>query len=182
GDCHYLDGNLHAEVKILTTQELLDYAGIGRQRLHLRWISSAEGQRFAETVSELTELVSDLGPLDTEHHRTALEAALHTLDSENVRWLLGMQRELTEKQNVYGEKVDSDAYKRLLQETLRNQYQKSLIRLSLREGPLSVREIDSRINIGTQDVASLVLEMENQGQVELHGYEGRTPKFAGTTT
>lgn len=159
---------------------MLDYAGIGRQRLHLSWISSAEGQRFAETVRELTDLVKELGPFDADFHKTPLEAVLHTLETETVRWLLGMQRQLTEKHNVYGEKLQLDAYKKLVEETLRDEYQKSLICLSLREGPLSVREIDSRIRIGIQNIASLLVEMENQGQVELHGYEGRTPKFAGT--
>jgi DNA-binding transcriptional ArsR family regulator len=157
----------------------LDYAGIGRERLQLGWISAAEGQLFAEMVTEITELVQARGPFDVAANKMALDAVLRTLETETVRWLMGMQRELTEKENVYGEKVKADVYMKLLDETIKNEYQKSLIYLSLQDGPLSVREIDSRTNIGIQTVSNLLSDLEGRGQVELHGYEGRTPKFAG---
>jgi F420-non-reducing hydrogenase iron-sulfur subunit len=163
----------------VATQNLLDHAGIGRERLQLAWVSAAEGQLFAEYVGEFTDLIKTVGPFDTEANKTVLEAVLRTLETETVRWLMGMQRELTEKGNVYGEKLKADAYLELLDETIKNEYQKSLIYLSLRDGPLSVREIDSRTNIGVQNVSSLLTDLEGRGQVELHGYEGRTPKFAG---
>jgi hypothetical protein len=157
----------------------LDYAGIGRERLQLGWISAAEGQLFAEMVTEITEVVQAKGSFDAAANKMVLEAVLRTLETETVRWLMGMQRELTEKKNVYGEKVKADGYMKLLDETIQNEYQKSLIYLSLQDGPLSVREIDSRINIGIQNVSNLLTDLEGRGQVELHGYEGRTPKFAG---
>lgn len=157
----------------------MDYAGIGRERLQLGWISAAEGQLFAEMVTEITELVQARGPFDVAANKMALDAVLRTLETETVRWLMGMQRELTEKENVYGEKVKADGYMKLLDETIKNEYQKSLIYLSLQDGPLSVREIDTRINIGIQNVSNLLTDLEGRGQVELHGYEGRTPKFAG---
>jgi hypothetical protein len=147
--------------------------------LQLGWISAAEGQLFAEMVTELTELVQGNGPFDVEANKMALEAVLRTLETETVRWLMGMQRELTEKENVYGEKVKADGYIKLLDETIKNEYEKSLIYLCLQGGPLSVREIDSRINIGIHKVSNLLTDLEGRGQVELHGYEGRTPKFAG---
>jgi DNA-binding transcriptional ArsR family regulator len=147
--------------------------------LQLGWVSAAEGQLFAELVGEFTDLIQTVGPFEAEAHKQTLAAVLRTLESATVRWLMGMQRELTEKGNVYGEKLKGDAYLKLLDETIENEYKKSLIYLSLQEGPLSVREIDSRINIGIQNVSNLLTDLEGQGQVELHGYEGRTPKFAG---
>jgi DNA-binding transcriptional ArsR family regulator len=120
-----------------------------------------------------------MGPFDAEANKFNLEAMLRTLETETVRWLMGMQRQLTEKGNVYGEKLKADAYLKLLDENIKSEYEKSLIYLSLRDGPLSVREIDSRTNIGIQNVSNLLTALEGQGQVELHGYEGRTPKFAG---
>jgi hypothetical protein len=91
-----------------------------------------------------------------------------------------MQRELTEKGNVYGDKVESEGYLALLEETLLTEYRKSLIYLSLRKEPLSVKEIDARTAIGVHNVSSLLVDLEGQGQVELQGYEGRTPRFAAT--
>jgi predicted Rossmann fold nucleotide-binding protein DprA/Smf involved in DNA uptake len=129
-------------------------------------------------VKEITDIIKLAGPFLPQAHATVLEALLRTLETETVRWLIGMERGLTEKGNVYGVTVDANAYQGLLEEALRTEYQKSLIYLNLREGPLSVREIGARTDIGVQHVSSLLADLEGQGQVEFHSYEGRTPKFA----
>jgi F420-non-reducing hydrogenase iron-sulfur subunit len=36
--------------------------GIGAERLQLEWCSAAEGQKFAEKVTEFTERIRTLGP------------------------------------------------------------------------------------------------------------------------
>jgi len=41
---------------------LLEYMGIDPRRFQVRWISGSEGQKFAETVRQLTEEVKALGP------------------------------------------------------------------------------------------------------------------------
>ena len=46
------------------TQTLLELAGIGRERLHLAWVSSAEAQRFVEIVSDVTTSIKELGKFD----------------------------------------------------------------------------------------------------------------------
>jgi hypothetical protein len=159
---------------------LLDYSGIGRDRLFLGWVSAAEGQKFAELVKEYTQRVQSIGPFDPEAHKTALNGVILTLENENLRWLLGMQRALTEKNNVYGEKLEPSVYQDLLEETLRTEYQKSLIYLSLERGPLSVREIGVKTQIEVPAVSTLLVDLEGKGKVSLAGYEGRTPKFSIT--
>lgn len=159
---------------------MLDYAGLGRDRLVLGWVSAAEGQRFAELVRENTQRIQAIGPFDPEAHRMALSAVILTLENENLRWLMGMQRALTEKNNVYGEKLEPSAYQALLEETLWTEYQKSLIVLSLEKGPLSVREIGARTHIEVPAVSTLLVDLEGKGKVGLEGYEGRTPKFSIT--
>ena len=62
GDCHYLDGNVKAEKMFEMTQELVRILGIESGRLRLEWISSAEGNRFAEVAREFTEQIKSLGP------------------------------------------------------------------------------------------------------------------------
>jgi len=41
---------------------LLDQIGLGSQRLEMYFLSSAEGARFAEIATEMTERVRQLGP------------------------------------------------------------------------------------------------------------------------
>jgi coenzyme F420-reducing hydrogenase delta subunit len=62
GECHYLDGNVKAEIMFKMTQELVNILGIEPARLRLEWISSAEGVRFAEVAREFTEQIKSLGP------------------------------------------------------------------------------------------------------------------------
>jgi coenzyme F420-reducing hydrogenase delta subunit len=40
----------------------LEYLGIEKGRVHFAWVSAAEGKRFAELITEITEEVRALGP------------------------------------------------------------------------------------------------------------------------
>lgn len=44
-------------------KDLLLFAGIEPERLQIRWISAAEGKKFAQVISEMTEKILPLGPL-----------------------------------------------------------------------------------------------------------------------
>lgn len=41
---------------------LLDEIGLGRERLEMCFLSSAEGARWAEIATEMTERIRELGP------------------------------------------------------------------------------------------------------------------------
>ncbi len=43
-------------------QKLLEFSGIESERLVLKWVSSAEGPRFAQVVTEFVEKIRKLGP------------------------------------------------------------------------------------------------------------------------
>jgi F420-non-reducing hydrogenase iron-sulfur subunit len=44
------------------TKRLLDEIGLGGERLEMYFLSSAEGARFAEIATEMTERIRALGP------------------------------------------------------------------------------------------------------------------------
>ena len=62
GDCHYISGNLRAEEVFKLTGKLMEVLGIEPQRLKQGWVSAAEGQRFAQLVTQFTEEIRRLGP------------------------------------------------------------------------------------------------------------------------
>jgi len=62
GDCHYLDGNVKAQKTFEMTKQLLALLGIDTGRVRLEWISSAEGNKFADVANEFTETIKALGP------------------------------------------------------------------------------------------------------------------------
>jgi F420-non-reducing hydrogenase iron-sulfur subunit len=62
GDCHYQEGNYKARRRVVAMKEILKNAGFSEDRVWLRWISASEGQRFADTISEMTAAIRDMGP------------------------------------------------------------------------------------------------------------------------
>jgi coenzyme F420-reducing hydrogenase delta subunit len=62
GDCHYINGNLKARRRMALLKNLLATFGIGEERLWLKWIAASEGIMFAETISEMTDHLRELGP------------------------------------------------------------------------------------------------------------------------
>lgn len=64
GDCHYIEGNHKALRRHHLTHRLLKEMGIEPERLRLEWVSASEGARFQEIVTEFTEQIRALGPLE----------------------------------------------------------------------------------------------------------------------
>lgn len=64
GDCHYIEGNYKCMRRMPLTQLLLEQLGIDRQRMRLEWVSASEGGRFQEVITEFTEQIRALGPLE----------------------------------------------------------------------------------------------------------------------
>jgi F420-non-reducing hydrogenase iron-sulfur subunit len=62
GDCHYMKGNLSARRRVTGLKPFLKAIGISSDRLRLQWIGASEGKKMAETMSNFTETVRNLGP------------------------------------------------------------------------------------------------------------------------
>jgi Methyl-viologen-reducing hydrogenase, delta subunit len=159
------------------TQKLLDLSGIGKERLHLAWCSSAEGQRFAEIISNVTESIRSQGKFDSKAFALELNAAEMTLNSETLRWLVGKEVSLTVKGDVYGRKWDANRYEAILETVLKKEYHQGLINLSLKDGFSSVRDISKHTGLGLLRISQLLSEMEKSNQAVFKGYKDRVPAF-----
>jgi coenzyme F420-reducing hydrogenase delta subunit len=62
GDCHFIEGNLHAKRRVTRVKEILDQVGIGGDRLEMYNLSAGQGGRFAEIAREMDQKIRDLGP------------------------------------------------------------------------------------------------------------------------
>jgi F420-non-reducing hydrogenase iron-sulfur subunit len=62
GGCHFIEGNLRAEARVARAKYLLEKIGLGKDRLEMFFMSSAEGGRFSEVAREMTERIRRLGP------------------------------------------------------------------------------------------------------------------------
>jgi len=69
GDCHYTEGNYKCQRRIPLTRKLAEQMGIDPRRIRLEWVSASEGARFTQVVTEFTEQVRALGPLQLAEWR-----------------------------------------------------------------------------------------------------------------
>jgi len=60
-DCHYETGNFYTRRRLTLLYSMLDYLGIERGRMHLEWVSAAEGAKFSQTMSNFAQQVTELG-------------------------------------------------------------------------------------------------------------------------
>lgn len=62
GDCHYVSGNYKARRRMAILKTILATLGLEDDRVWVRWISAAEGAKFARTMNEITQTIKKLGP------------------------------------------------------------------------------------------------------------------------
>jgi F420-non-reducing hydrogenase iron-sulfur subunit len=178
GDCHYLEGNVQAEKKIRLTQKLFDISGIGKDRLHLAWVSSAEAQRFVEVVTTVTESVKAQGKFDPEALNSELAAAHMTLSGETLRWMVGKEVKITSQGDVYGRKWDPESFETILDAVLEREYQKNLIYQAIKDGSTSVRDINEKIGLDLKRISYLLADLEKTNKVEFTGMKDSKPVFS----
>ena len=62
GDCPYVSGNYKARRRMVLFSSVMQSLGLESDRVWLRWISAAEGRKFADTITEMTENLRKKGP------------------------------------------------------------------------------------------------------------------------
>ena len=69
GDCHYTEGNYKCQRRLPLTRKLAEQMGVDPRRIRLEWVSASEGARFTQVVTDFTEQVRALGPLQLAEWR-----------------------------------------------------------------------------------------------------------------
>ncbi|MBW2563556.1 MAG: hydrogenase iron-sulfur subunit, partial [Deltaproteobacteria bacterium] len=62
GSCHYLEGNIRAQDRAEGIDLMLEDFGLEPERFRVEWISSSEGNKFADVVTDMTETLREIGP------------------------------------------------------------------------------------------------------------------------
>lgn len=64
GQCHYEEGNYKAMRRMALLRRTLAQLGVHPDRVQLAWASAAQGGHFTEIVTEMTDRIAELGPLE----------------------------------------------------------------------------------------------------------------------
>ena len=156
----------------------MNIAGIGGERLHVAWVSSAEAQRFVEVVCEVTESIRGQGKFKPESFATQLAAAESALSSETLRWLVGKEVKTTTIGDVYGRKWDVNSFESVLDSVIEREYHSQLILQAVSEGCQSPRDIRTKTDLDLKKISYLLADMEKRSLVEFRGMEDHKPVFA----
>jgi coenzyme F420-reducing hydrogenase delta subunit len=82
GGCHFLEGNLRARKRVERARQLLQEIGLEPERLEMFNLSSAEGPRFAEIVTEMSDRLRRLGPTPLRPRRNDLDDCVRELEQQ----------------------------------------------------------------------------------------------------
>lgn len=85
GECDYETGNLVAAKNVEFTKEVLKTAGISPERIQMFHCSAAEGQKFQEEVTRVSEIIENLGknPL-----KESLNSEVNKKEKKPNEWIL----------------------------------------------------------------------------------------------
>ncbi len=92
GGCHFLEGNLRARKRVERAKMMLEEIGLEPQRLEMYNLSSAEGTRFAEIVTEMSRRLSELGPSPLRPDRQRAEKAAEEMTQQAEAALAGEEK------------------------------------------------------------------------------------------
>ncbi len=184
GDCHYLMGNYEAEMKFKLLKKLLAPIGFA-DRVHLEWVSAAEGVRFGQVIGDFTAKIKALGlsPLrDKEANKKLADELMivkEVAETFRIRALIGRERTITEEGNIYGNVLPLEKVDPLLDDAIKAEFQRIKIFRALVAEPHSVKELAENLQIDSSDVLKHVIVLRQRGKVALDRIEGVTPIYFG---
>jgi len=78
-DCHYISGNWKMKARMEALASMLHKLGLSPERFRIEYISAAEGVKFAQVVTEMTEQLKALGKEKIKAENKKLKPVLENM-------------------------------------------------------------------------------------------------------
>jgi F420-non-reducing hydrogenase iron-sulfur subunit len=182
-DCHFVEGNIYAELTVNVLKKLLALADLGPERLEILWVSPLEEVRFTKIIEQIAGQLEKLGPSPLAGQKcdeSILEnvsAAKNAVADFRLRALIGREKELTQTANVYGERVSREEFDALLDKVVKAEFIRHKVLLLTMKKPFSVKELAKALNMKPAVVLRHILNMRGNGMIALASVEGTTPLY-----
>ncbi len=180
GDCHYISGNFYTEKRVGLMKKLLEEAGVDPARLRLEWVSASEGEKFSKVVTEFTEQIKALGPCKAREDdmvRTRLASAEDASQSFRLKALVGKELNLVEKGNAYGNKLDPEELKGVIDEATEEEFERAMILELARIRPMSVKQLGMLMETPTDRILRHIVLLRQNSKIAMEHPEGYTPLY-----
>jgi len=182
-DCHFVEGNIYAELAVDAVKKLLVLTDLEPERLELRWISPTEEVRFAKIIEDFAKQLRRLGSSPLAREKRDVNILENVLAAKNavtdfrLRALIGKEKELTGSVNAYGERISGEEFSVLLDEVVKAEYIRHKMLLLARKKPFSVKELAKVLNMKPAIVLRHIVNMRRKGMIALDSVEGTTPLY-----
>jgi F420-non-reducing hydrogenase iron-sulfur subunit len=93
GGCHFLEGNLRARRRVERAKKFLAEIGLEPERLEMFNLSSAEGMRFAEIVTTMSQRLAKLGPSPLRPGRETVQKDIQDMTDRAEAALAGVHND-----------------------------------------------------------------------------------------
>ena len=181
GECHYTDGNYYSQARVFVAKKILSYCGINPDRLEIRMMSSAEGNKFVNYVTEFTEAILRLGLLGESEHLEGeklsikLQVARNAVEGKKLRWVMGKKVDFANIGNVYGEIFTEHELGRMFDEIIMDECTTQEIILRGKDKLVSVKELAKSLEASPHRILRQLVDMRRMGMAEIDKLEGSTP-------
>jgi hypothetical protein len=182
-DCHFVEGNLHAERAVKMLKKLIALTGFEEERLSLLWYSPLEEQSFNQLATEFSQEIAKFGPSLLKDAKPESPAMINILAAKKavsefrLRVLLGREKELTEGVNVYSEKLTQEEFDTLLDEIVQDEFIRYKIQILTKAKPLSVKDLAQTMEMKPAAVLKQIVNMRRKNMIALDSIEGTTPLY-----
>jgi F420-non-reducing hydrogenase iron-sulfur subunit len=170
-ECNYTtQGNYHALQMVLLCKKIMEHIGLNPERLRIEFMSSAEGNRFAEVVNDFVKKIKELGPLGISEGIDKKELNLKLKAVKNlVPYIKLVERERLrvhfETEEEYEEFFASDEMNRLFRELIVDKLTMNQILSLLRERPLTTGQIAEVLGLSPSEVSRYLNSSAKEGLV-----------------
>ncbi len=169
---------------VSVVKSIISHIGINPKRLLLDWVSAAEGPRFAQLVTDFTNRLRELGPLNDDAKNSngnlslKLKAARNAVKSEKLRWVAAKQTEFKKDGNKYSEVFTGQEIGRMVDGVVIEEIALQQILLLLEQEKLSVKEISQRLGISSPKIMEQMLGLRRKEIIKIAEIRGRSPLYA----
>jgi F420-non-reducing hydrogenase iron-sulfur subunit len=182
-ECHYLTGNLQAFEKVELAKQLIKRAGFDPERIEMRFISSAEGNRYVQAVKEFTATVLKLGPSPLSSPEAAaplkrmLDGLIAAAGEYRIRAIIAKKLMMIEEGNVYQQKLSKEEMEELIADTINAEYIRQSILACLKQKQHSCTELAEMIAIPPHRVLSELSNLRRKNLVDVEKVQERVPYY-----
>lgn len=177
GECHYVSGNSQARAKESMISRMFENASISPDRLDLKMMSSAEGPKFVQYISDFISTIKGLGPMNANDEKVyrKLLAAKNAAEGKKLRWVVAKKTQFEQEGNLYGEIFTEQELNRLFDEVILDECTLQEILTLTREDSLSIKEISKKTELPPPIIVRQIANMRKLGLVTLDKIEGNSP-------